>query len=99
MTLPVVFTPSAKEDLRSARDWYEKQSPGIGKQFLEDVLTATNRISGNPEQFAIIYRELRQCCTSRFPYVISYRVKPGRVEVLAVLHGHRDPKKWNDRSN
>jgi hypothetical protein len=38
MTLPVVFTQSAKDDLRSARDWYEKESAGLGHRFMEDVL-------------------------------------------------------------
>ena len=99
MALPVVFTQSAKNDVRSACDWDEKETAGLSARFMDDLLAATNRVGGNPEQFAIVYRTVRQCCMSQFPYVVSFRVASDRVEILAVLHGHRDPKQWKTRSS
>jgi toxin ParE1/3/4 len=98
MTLPVYFTPGAKEDVRTARDWYAKDRDELGKEFMNDLLAATNRIAGNAAQFAVVYRSVRQCCIGRFPYVISFRISSQRVEILAVLHGHRDPSAWKARS-
>jgi plasmid stabilization system protein ParE len=99
MTLPVYFTPGAKEDVRIARDWYAKKRDELGNEFMNDLHAATNRIAGNAAQFAVVYRSVRQCCMKRFPYVISFRINEERVEILAVLHGHRDPSVWKDRSS
>jgi plasmid stabilization system protein ParE len=32
-----------------------------------------------------------------FPYIVYYRILTGRIEVIAVLHGSRDPQTWKDR--
>ena len=98
MTHRVVFTPSAKQDLREARDWYNADGLGLGKALLLDVLSATNRIASNPEQYAKIYGEVRQVILKRFLYVISFRIKNDQAEVLSILHGHRNPNVWKRRS-
>jgi toxin ParE1/3/4 len=98
VTYRVVFTPSAKEDLREARDWYDKDGLGLGDVVLDEVLRATNRIGGNPEQFAKVYGDVRQLALKRFLYVISFRVTNEHVEILAILHGYRNPEIWKRRS-
>lgn len=46
----------------------------------------------------MVWKDVRFCRTRRFPYVVYYRVKADRVEVLAVLHGRRDPADWKRRA-
>ena len=99
MTHRVVFTPSTKQHLREARDWYDADGLDLGKALLRDVLAATNRIASDPEQFAKVYGEVRQLVLKRFLYVISFRVKNDQVEVLSILHGHRNPNIWKRRSH
>ncbi len=35
----------------------------------------------------------------RFPYIVLYREKADRVEVLGVFHCKRNPKRWKKRIN
>ena len=98
MAKSAVFTPSAKRDLASARDWYEVEKEGLGFELVDEVRRATNRIESNPEHFAVMYRHVRLCPVNRFPYFIAFRLIDHRPEILAVLHGHRDPSIWQDRA-
>ena len=98
MPYPIVFTPLAKEDVREARDWYDNTSRDVGTAFVTDVLNATNRIASNPLHYAKTYGEVRQMLVKRFTYVIYFRLHHERVEILAVLHAHRDPKIWKRRT-
>ncbi len=94
----VFFTPSAKEDVREARDWYDITSAELGTAFVTEVFRATDRIASDPLRHGKAYGDVRQMLVKRFTYVISYRVKDERIEVLAVLHAHRDPKVWKRRT-
>ncbi len=50
-----------------------------------------------PEAYGEVWPGVRAAGVKRFGYVVYYRIKPGKVEVLAVLHGGRDPQVWQDR--
>ena len=49
MTGSVRFTAAALADLDEAAEWYNKQRPMLGVQFLEAVRETINRIAGNPK--------------------------------------------------
>ena len=51
-----------------------------------------------PEMYAAAFRGVRPAKLRRFPYVVYYRVLADRIEVLAVLHGSRDPRIWQGRA-
>jgi toxin ParE1/3/4 len=97
MSLPVVLRPEAEQDLLTAHKWYEGQRVGLGDEFTEQVTAVLERVAEMPEMFAIFWEDVRTCRSRRFPYVIYYRVLADRVEVLAVLHGSRDPSFWKSR--
>ena len=48
--------------------------------------------------YAATFRGVRPAKLRRFPYVVYYRVLADRIEVLAVLHGSRDPRIWQGRA-
>lgn len=98
MSLPVVIRPEAEQDLIEARDWYNRRSPGSGDELLKAVSTVLDRLEEMPELYAVVWKNVRRCRTGRFPYVIYYRVFSDRVEVMAVLHGSRDPSVWRSRA-
>lgn len=91
MSLPVVFRPAAQSDLLEARDWYDRQQPGLGDAFSAEINAAMSRVAAMPEMFAVRWQDVRACRPRRFPYLIYYRALADRVEVLAVLHASRDP--------
>ena len=98
MSLPVVLRPEAQDDLLLARDWYERQSAGLGDTFTAAVELLLARISGMPELYAVTFRRVRPAKVRRFPYVVYYRVLIDRIEVLAILHGSRDARIWKGRA-
>ena len=97
MSLPIVLRPEAQADLLAARDWYAQQRAGLEDAFAEAVEQLLARIEAMPELYAAVLRDVRRGKLRRFPYVVYYRVLADRIEVIAVLHGSRDPQVWQDR--
>jgi plasmid stabilization system protein ParE len=98
VSLPVVLRPEAEQDLFEARNWYDRRSNGSGDEFAEAVSTVLDRLGEMPELHAVVWKDVRRCRPKRFPYVIYYRVQADRVEVLAIVHGSRDPSIWRSRT-
>jgi toxin ParE1/3/4 len=97
MTRAVEFRTPAREDIDEAYSWYERHRVGLGEKFLTAVLAAVSRIEAHPKAFAIFYRRARACPLKRFPFIIYYRIDPGLVLVVAVLHGRRSRRKLKGR--
>jgi plasmid stabilization system protein ParE len=98
MSLPVILRPEAVQDVESAQDWYEQQRVGLGQAFLDRLSEALGRVGAMPEMYAITWQNVRSCPLKRFPFIVYYRVLDDLVEVLAVLHGSRDPTVWQGRA-
>jgi plasmid stabilization system protein ParE len=64
VTLPVVWTPEANEDLLEARAWYDNIRPELGERFALAVEDAVEALAEHPLQFPAVYR------VRRFPYGI-----------------------------
>ena len=98
MSLPIVLRPEVESDLLAAQAWYEQQLPGLGGRFLSAVEQVLARIEAMPEMYAVILRNVRRAKVRRFPYVVYYRILTDRIEVIAILHGGRDPRLWQSRA-
>lgn len=96
MSLPVVLTAEAEADFDAAADWYEEQA-GLGASFTLQVRQILIRIGQMPELHGVLHRDIRRAKVPKFPYNVYDRVRPDRVEVIAVLHGRRDPSAWKER--
>jgi plasmid stabilization system protein ParE len=97
MTRQFVVRSRAENDIQSAFEWYESQSPGLGEQFLAAVRDKLAAVREFPESSPMVYRDVRRAVVSRFPYLIFYVVRPKQVAVLAVLHHARNPAAWPRR--
>jgi plasmid stabilization system protein ParE len=93
----VFFRAEAEADIETAASWYEKQCSGLGNQFLNEILDMCNKIAGNPNSFSVIHRETRRAVIRRFPFGIYYRIAQESIIVIAVMHGSRHPKRWQQR--
>ena len=99
MTLAVDFRPEAAADVLEARRWYELQESGLGAAFADSLDETIGRIESMPRMYAVALRDVRRGKLRKFPYLIYYRILSDRIEVIAVLHGSRDPKIWRERIN
>lgn len=97
MPLKLIIRPEAEEEIREAYDWYEDRVSGLGSEFLLTVDATMNAILRNPQQFPVVYRNLRRALTRRFPYQILFVADNARLVVLAVSHAKRNPKHWEER--
>jgi plasmid stabilization system protein ParE len=98
MSLPLIITPEAEEDLADARAWYERKREGLGERFVLAVEAALDHIRRAPQGATEVYPEVRRVVVQRFPYGVFYRIDPDQIAVLAVYHSRRDPRGWQARA-
>jgi plasmid stabilization system protein ParE len=98
MTVQVKLTSETRRELQQAIEWYEQQVPGLGQQLLLAVDGVLSRISEDPSLHAIVHRDLRRVLLRRFPYGVFYRYQDdGTAVVVAIVHLHRNPRRWMTR--
>ena len=93
----VIFRKQARLEFDEAGDWYEKERTGLGMEFLAEIQSLIQRISSTPEQFPMLYRDVRKAVAQRFPYCIYFRERDQRIVILAVFHSARNPAVWQQR--
>lgn len=98
MTRQVRVRAEAEEDLEEAAVWYEQQRPGLGHEFLDEVLRTFSNISEQSGAYPLLHRDTRRALTHRFPFSVYYRLHGGDVVVIAVMHGSRSPRRWKQRT-
>lgn len=93
----LIYRPEAAADIVEAAGWYERNQAGLGAEFLAEVKKTADRISEQPLQCVVVYRETRRALVRRFPYGLFYRVLDRRVIVVACFHTSRNPRAWRHR--
>ena len=93
----VEFHPEAQDELISAARFYERQTEGLGLDFIMTVQHAYERLLESPASGPASGRRLRRLLVSKFPYGLLYRVEPERIYIIAVMHLHRRPGYWRSR--
>ena len=88
----VVWTPTAKRDLRDVGRHYARvASLEIADQMVREIAETSERLADR----ALMWRARDEVAPGlrsvlRHPYVIFYRVNNGSVEVARVSHGRRN---------
>ena len=98
MTLELRLRPEAELDLSDAARWYEEQKPGLGHQFLDEILAIFSKLAEAPLMYPILHRNTRRALIHRFPFGVYYRVETNAIVVVAVMHGSRNPRRWKTRT-
>ena len=90
--MTVEYHPAVEHELALIRDYYEKRSPGLGLEFIDEFERQVLRIAATPERWMIVTQEIRRSLMNRFPYVIYFRhVKPDRIRITVIKHQRRHP--------
>ena len=101
MNYDIIVLPKALGDIRDASTWYLKESPGLEKEFWEEIYQTLQRISAYPSRFSLAdsIAEIRRAKPRRFPYNIYFYTNEAmhRVEIIAIVHKARDPRVWKKR--
>jgi toxin ParE2 len=95
--MKVQFLSVAEREMRDTFDWFERQSPGLGADFLAELDLAVSRIRRFPESCPAVAAGMRRALLNRFSYGLWYAVETDAIIVYAVAHLHREPHYWADR--
>jgi plasmid stabilization system protein ParE len=97
MTVPIRFTRLARDDIRSALDWYESVRAGLSGEFVLVLEACLQLIGRHPEIGSAQPWGTRRKLLQRFPYAVHYRLASGFVEVLGVLPQMIEPASVDQR--
>ncbi|MCW9059960.1 MAG: type II toxin-antitoxin system RelE/ParE family toxin [Gammaproteobacteria bacterium] len=93
----VRFLSPAEREMAQAAQYYNSKVPNLGTEFLREVKHAVKRLEADPEAVQAVRGDVRRWLIRRFPFGILYRVDPGEIVILAVMHLARQPDYWHGR--
>ncbi|MGC1275133.1 MAG: type II toxin-antitoxin system RelE/ParE family toxin [Planctomycetaceae bacterium] len=94
--MTVRFHRLAREELRSALDWYDDANAAA--RFRRAVETAVDRIEADPESHPVERGRYRWVRVRRFPYRLVFeRLDGDTIRVIALVHARRRPGYWRHR--
>jgi toxin ParE1/3/4 len=93
----VRFHADAEAEMQNAAIYYESQQRDLGRRFLASIQDAVNRIVLNPQLYPFVEGDVRRCFTRTFPFGVLFRESSETIQVIAVMHLHREPDYWQIR--
>lgn len=96
--MKIEYHPALEGELREIRDYYDRQSPGLGAQFIDEFERQVVALAATPERWMVVAGDLRRCLMRRFPYVIYFRRIADRcIRITVVKHQRRHPEYGQER--
>jgi plasmid stabilization system protein ParE len=97
--MKIEFSDEAKAELRAARERYESEREGLGREFVLVVRHLLRLIADGPLHFQTVTRTKARCAVARrFPFKIVFLVMGARIRVLAIAHQKQRPQYWSRRT-
>lgn len=87
----------ANLELGEAVRYYDRQFPGLGYRFFQEISASIERIRLMPEAWAMAGKRTRRCLLKGFPYALLYVKEEKEILITAVAHLHRNPEYYKDR--
>ena len=102
MSQRIVVLDEAEDELIAAENWYERQRPGLGREFRTAIDEGMERLLKAPLAASPIVNipaliGARRIFVKRFPYSIVFIEHGEDLWVVAFAHHHRRPGYWRER--
>ena len=92
--------PEAAEEAAASALRYEQIDPELGARFRAEVEAAVVKAISAPELFRRRTGDYRQSRVAGFPFAVVFRILPrGDIEIPAIMHLHRRPGYWLERTD
>lgn len=89
------FLSPALSELSAGSSYYEKEVPGLGFEFINEVESTIIRILKYPNAWSRISEKFRHCNLRRFPFTIIYtQLDEDKILIVSVFHQSRKPDSW-----
>lgn len=86
--LKILWTDRAEKDLISQESFIAKDKPRVAVEQIDRLITRAASLADYAEQGrAGRVKGTRELVVSGTPFILVYRVRPARIEILRVLHG------------
>ena len=95
--MKIIFLEEAQIELDEAIEYYNTELPGLGTDFLHEILNTLDRIANFQNAWHPLSKNTRRCQTARFPYGLIYSVLENEILIISVSNLHREPNHWKDR--
>ena len=95
--MKIRLIPAAKADMGRVWSYYEKQKPGLGDEFLDDLGRTVRLVAEFPLAQPDFWKGTRRALLSRFPYGFAYRVELEEILVIVIAHTSRASRVWRRR--
>lgn len=76
---PLRVRPEAELDIFEASIWYENERDGLGEVFIGAVRRSLQRVEHGPEEFPVVFKDVRRALVSRFPFGVSSSARTRRA--------------------
>lgn len=93
----VSLSSDAEIELYDAASFYDAECPGLGADFINDVMSAIEWIEMHPEHCILLRGRVRRKLLKNFPYSLMYSIRENEIRILAVAHQKRRPFYWKHR--
>jgi addiction module RelE/StbE family toxin len=87
--MKITFMPAARTDLARARAYIEQDNPRAASRLAVELIAACDRLQLFPERGRPGEIKGTRELTTVWPYVIVYRVKKDKIDILRIWHGHQ----------
>lgn len=91
------FLSLADQEVVDAVQWYEEQSEGLSRGFLDELDRVVRLVRLYPLVASQIDPEVRRFRFAHFPYTLIYGIDHETIVVIAVAHQHQEPGYWASR--
>jgi toxin ParE1/3/4 len=90
--IALVLGPAAVADLEEIHAYFDAVEHGLGSRFVTALDALFARLEEFPRSAPLVagYVDVRRAVVRGFPYVVFYRHRPDRIDVLRVLHAARE---------
>ncbi len=88
----------AQLELEAGVDYYNKECPGLGYEFADEIYCTIDRIMDSQEAWHPLSKRTRRCLTHRFPYAVIYQYRTDFLLIVSIMHLHRHPDTWKGRT-
>ena len=97
MSRRLSFHALAEQELMEATAFYSKESPALGRAFLDEVEHSLIQIREFPESSPLLNPTVRRKLLRRFPYSVLYSIRSEEIRILAIANQKRRPFYWRGR--
>ena len=97
--LKPILHPAASEELGEAAVFYEEREPGLGEAFLQEFLSAVEKVLEHPQRWPIREYGFRKIGLRRFRHNVRYIERQDNLYIIAVPHSSRKPGYWKQRTS